>query len=465
MAQAASVDKPPRLPLVVEPSNRDDTTSKDAKLVNCYVESKGQGEGKEYWIYKRAGFFVNTTVAAALGSGVYNWRGDIYAIFGATFYKNGVNTGTVDSTGGVYQFTSCLGATPKLVLGNGVKAYTYDSGAGLVEITDVDFVKPYVKGWAYLDGTVYYMTADAAIRGSDINNPQSWDALNKLIAQIEPDGGVALAKQLVYVIAMKQWTTEIFYDAANATGSPLGRVEGAKINYGCVSADSVQDCDGSLLYLASNRSAAVQVLMIENLKAKIISTKAVERLLNGADYTQVFSWQFNDNGHRFYGVTMKNSNFTLVYDIAEDMWAQWTDPDGNYFPFVAATFNSTNQHIFQHVGNGKLYTADSGFLTDDTSLITVDIVTPNFDGGVRRKKYLKVMTVIADQTQGSTLTVRVSDDDYKTWTNWRTIDLNQKLPRLTDCGSFTRRATHFRHRAATPLRLQAVEMQLDIGTL
>lgn len=464
MPQAPTVDKPPRLPLVITTENRDTTSSKDSKLVNCYVESKGEGEGAEHWIYKRPGYLVNTTLSGT-GYGVWNWRGDIYAIFGTVFYKNGVNTGTVDATGGVYTFTATLGATPRLVLGNGVKGYVYDSGAGLVEIVDADFIKPWVKGWAYLDGTVYYMDSSAAIRGSDINLPASYDPLNKLIAQIEPDRGVALAKQLVYVIALKEWTTEIFFDAANATGSPLGRVEGAKINYGCVNSQSVQDCDGALVYLASNRSAAPQVVMIENLKARVISSKPIERLLNGADFTTVYSWQFNDSGHRFYGLTVKNSNFTVVFDITENRWHQWIDASGNYFPMVAATFNSSNQHIFQHESDGKLYIVSPSYLTDNGSIITADIVTPNFDAGTRRRKNLEALTIVGDQVTGSSLYVRVSDDDYVSWTNFRKIDLSQKMPRLTGCGTFTRRAYHFRHQDATVFRIQAVEMQLDIGTL
>lgn len=465
MAQSPTVERPPRLPLIISPENRADSVNKDARLVNCFVETFGEGEEAETWLYKRPGLDETTTLSGGAGRGIYNWKGDIYAIAGTTFYKNAVNTGTVDGTGGVYRFSSCLGATPKLVLGNGVKAYTYDAGAGLVEITDVDFVKPYVKGWAYLDGTTYYLTAaDAAIRGSDINDPQAWDALNKLLAQIEPDGGVALGKQLVYVVAMKQWTTEIFYDAANASGSPLGRVEGAKINFGCVSADSVQDCDGDLLFLGSNRSAGIQIIMISNVKASVVSTKAVERLLNNADTSSIYSWQFNPPGHRFYGITLVNENLTLVYDIMEERWHQWTDSSGNYFPIVSSTFSSANQHLLQHT-NGSIYTCSEEYVTDDGALITMDIITPNFDGGTRRKKMMGRLTFIADQSASANLLVRVSDDDYQTWSNWRTVDLAQRVPFLSNCGSFYKRAHQFRHTAAEKFRIQAVEMQLDIGVL
>ena len=460
---AQTLEIPKRLPLVVSPENRDYSTAKDSRLVNGFIE-KSETTG-EYHLYKRQGLAVDTTLSGA-GQGVYNWKGDIYAVFGTSLYKNGVSIGTVDATGGVYAFDQTLGATPYLVLGNGVKAYTWDNTT-LAQITDVDFPAAFVKGWAYLDGTSYVMTAKAEIQGSDLNNPTSWDPLNVLIAQIEPDGGVALGKQLVYVIAFKQWSTEIFYDAANATGSPLGTVQGAKVNWGCANAASIQNVDGILFWIATNRNASVQVLALDNLKPQVISTPPIERLLDEADTSagNVFSWSFKDEGHWFYGITLKSENLTLVYDYKERMWAQWTDKNGNYFPFVSATFDSDGNHIFQHETNGKLYKLDSTFWTDAGDLITVDIYTPNFDAGVRRRKQMNFLEFIGDQTPGSILQVRKSDDDYQTWSNFRTVDLSKRRPYLTGCGTFYRRAHHFRHACNTPLRLQAIEMQLDIGVL
>lgn len=162
MAQSPTVDVPKRLPLVITPENRSDSTAKDAKLINCYVEKQHDGE---YWIFKRAGTLQSTQPSggAATGYGMYNWLGDIYTIFGNKLYKNNTAiTGTVNVAGGVYQFSSCLGATPKLIFGNGIKGYTYDATNGLVEITSTGFPASFVKGWAFLNGTTYVMGASTA---------------------------------------------------------------------------------------------------------------------------------------------------------------------------------------------------------------------------------------------------------------------------------------------------------------
>lgn len=451
---------PKRLPLVISPGNRDDTTLKDAKLVNGYVEKTETGE---YHVYKRPGYGVDTTLAAGTGLGTYNWRSDVYAVTGTKLYKSGSSLGTVDSTS-AYSFTPVLGI-PNLFLKNNTKAYNYDSGSGLVQVVDGDYPVTTVPGVAYLDATVYVMTPEAEIFGSDINDTTSWDPLNKLVAQVEPDGGVALAKQLVYVIAFKEWSTEVFYDAANATGSPLAPLQGAKVNYGCVSAESVQDINGTLLWMATNRTTGISVMRMDAVKAQTISTKSVERLLNDIDTSVIYSLNYCRGGHSFYVLTSKLGNLTLIYDLDENMWHQWTsftNGEENYFPFVSSTFRG-GTHLMQHESDGTVCTMGDTFTLDAGNQITWDLYTPNFDGGNRMQKFCPRMDFIADQSS-TTLYVRTSDDDYQTWTNFQTVDLNDDWPVLTDMGSFKKRAHHFRHIDATKLRMQAVDLSLQLGT-
>ena len=468
MAQAQSEIQPTRLPMIVQPENRNDDTLKDAKLINGFVEKTELTE--EYHIYKRPGLEQTGSTLSGNGYGVYNWLGDIYSIFGSVLYKNGASVGTaLDTTGGVYKFSQSLGATPRLQLGNGVGSYNYDTSAGLVAMTGANFPTSPVKGIAYLDGTTYVMDVTASIRGcTTINDPTVWtDVLNRISAQIEADNGVALAKQLVYVLALGQWSTEVFYDQQNATASPLGPVQGAKINYGCANANTVQEIDGALLWVATNRGAAAQVILLDNLKPTIVSTKAIERLLGEADLSSMYSFGIKYEGHRFYGITLVTKNITLVYDMTDKMWMQWTDANGNYWPIVSTTFSTSLGRILQHATNGKLYRFDVSYTTDDGVLFPVDIYTPNFDGQSKRRKALSMLEIVADQTEGSILQVRHNDHDYTQdkWTNFRSVNLNQRKPFLQSEGTFLRRAYHFRHFCNTRFRVKAVELQMDTGVL
>lgn len=472
MSQYPSVAIPPRLPLVVTTANRNSSVAKDARLVNCYVETDSSTQ--EVHIYKRPGILEDSRPPAdnIAGYGIYNWQGDVYSVFGSSLYRNGVVVAaSINNNQQVYKFSSILGATPRLILGNGAAAYAYDVVGGLstnLHGINVEFPSVFVKGWAYLNGATYVMDNKAVIWGSAINSvsqPGDWNPLNFISAQIEPDDAVGLDKQLVYVVAFNQWSTEIFFDAGNATGSPLGSVPGSKISYGCRTVDSIQSIDTKLLWVTNTREASPQVAVMEGLSVTIVSTKPIERILEVADFDTVYSFVLRVNGHAFYVLTLKESNITLAYDIQEDLWHQWTDANGNYFPFVAATFDSQNRHILQHESNGRLYRISSEYFNDNGDIIDSNIYTPNFDASTRRRKQLNLMNFIADQTDGSLLEVSVSDDDYKTWSNPRRVYLSQKQPALTNCGTFKRRAFRLRHRSNTFMRLQAVEVQYDIGAL
>lgn len=468
MAQMESMILPPRLPLVVIIGSRSSTLNKDAKLVNCYVETDDQGE---LWVFKRPGLLEWSTSPAGPGQGSYHWRGDVYFILNGTLYKNGVTIpGTIDQTGGAYRFTEILGATPKLVFGNGVKTYAYDGTAVTADLhsIDIDFPASTVKGIVYLNGAIYVMNKQGEIWGSAVNSVTvdgDWNPLNFIAAQIEPDEGVYLAKQLVYVIAFGKWSTEVFFDAGNPTGSPLGPVQGSKISYGCAAADSVQQIDDRLFWVSATRSAGVQVSMMDQLNHQVISTKPVDRLIQASNLTEVMSLQLKIDGHSFYILTLKDVNITLAYDIAEAQWHIWTDANGNYFPFMSYTYDSQHRHILQHESNGKLYYADTSYYNDNGERIVVDIYTPIFDANTRRRKNLKMMEFIGDQESGSVLQVRCSDDDYQSWSNFRQVKLDKKRPILIECGTFHKRAYHFRHQSNTPMRLQAVEVQYDLGAL
>jgi len=662
--ESLPMNQPHKMPMVTMFSNRDESLDKDSKLINCFAE-KDLMTG-EYWVQKRPGLELYSTLSGD-GRGVYNWNEDIYSIFGATVYKNGVAHGTVDTTNGVYKFIQLRGAPPTLVMGNGVEMYftdgttlkqiepfvpvvagdfmtgstytiltlgdtgnetdyslcgaaatpigttqikmgnfvvgqvyiiqypgyaTYHSNGTLAKdyrsdfttigaannkvgtaftATDVGdpkvtpsgqvppnghdtlgyafeaafvgvgntfvasnsaagngnghcvlnaismvagqsyqiysvgatdftlvgaaantvgtvfvatgpgtddgtiyvqnaFPDNFCKGFAYLDGTLYVMDTQGVIWGSrNLDDPEDWSPLNYITARVEPDAGVALAKQLVYVIALKEWTTEVFYDAGNPSPvSPLAPVQGAKSPYGCVSAESVQELDDSLYWISSNRSSSPQIVTMVELKVLPISTPAIDRLLDQVTFNNVHSWTLKHGGHKFYGLTLADPNITLVYDIDQGLWYKWTDPDGTYWKIIYRTFTANHLHLVQHESNGCLYLTegDYEYPTDDGEVFPVDIYTPNTTFNIDRKKFLSMMRFNADQTPGSKIFVRVNDDDYKqeSWTNFREVDLSKRRPILLACGSFYRRAWHIRHLAPTAFRIRSVDLQMDIGT-
>lgn len=273
------------------------------------------------------------------------------------------------------------------------------------------------------------------------------------------------AKQLVYVVVLKQWTIEYFFDAGNATGSPLGPVQGMKVNYGCAHGDSVQKINDVLFFLSIDQTNSLQVSSLDRGAHEVVSTPAIDRLLASASIQTVYSWQLKLGGHSFYVITLKDSNLTLAFDISQRLWFQWTDHEGNYYPIVASAYDANGRHILQHESNGRLFYVDSTYYKDLNDPIIVDIITPNFDAGTYRRKYLKQLKLVGDQVEGGVVELRYTDDDYISWSQWRSVDMGADAPMLTDLGTFKRRAFHLRYIKDLPFRIRAVEAQYDVGTL
>ena len=458
----ADQNQPIRLPLSVSPENRDASALRDAKIINGFIEPVSKDE---IWVYKRPGLVLRTPTQAGAGLGICNWHGNIYTIVGGALYRDTSLIGTVTTDGTPWRFTGILGATPKLFMKCASTAYTYDPVGGLVSVSSANYPSPTALGMSYLDGTVYVGTQGTTLRGSAINDMTTWDTLNSIQAQIESDNIIALQKQLVYVIVFKEWSIEVFYDAGNSTGSPLAPVQGAKVNVGCRSDASIQEIEGTLLWVSQSRTGSVSVYLMDNLKPQQISTPAIDRLLEEADFTVVYSWNAKIYGHRFYVLTLKNSNLTLAYDLQSNRWYQWTDPNGNYMPYIGSTYSAAREPLLLHESNGNIYVFNALYYMDDGVPFLVEITTPNFDGGTRKRKFMKSVDFVADQMNGNVMTIQKSDDDYQTWSMPREVDLSKLRPRLINFGTFRRRAFRIRHRRNYPLRLKAVELQIELGTL
>lgn len=464
--QGAGDNKPIRIPLVTDLGNRSESYKIDARLINAYAEKVGQNDA---YIYKRPGltqFSVNPG-GAAPGWGIYNWNGDIYSIFGTGFYKNNVLLGTVAS-GLPYTFNQILGAFPSLFFHNGVNFYQYNTTTGFTPLAPGFTCQP---GSAYLDGTMYLLDSAAVIHGSDLNLLSVWDLTNQILAQIESDVAVVIAKQLVYVIAFKAYSTEMFYDAGNATGSPLGSVPGQKLNYGIRHFGTLAELSGVLLWVDAIKNGGMSVRVMDQLTAQPCSTPQIERLLQYADHNgwfttlPVYSWTAKIDGHMFYALTIQGLNVTLVHDLTQKLWYEWTDTNGNYMPIVSSTFYGGST-LLQHQSNGLIYTLSTQVGTDLGAMFTTEIYTPEFDGGTYRRKVIDKMRFIGDIQPGNVFQVRVSDDDFNSWSNFREVDMGQLEPTLANCGTFKRRVWNLKMRTTSAGRIiKALEPEIEVGDL
>lgn len=212
--------------------------------------------------------------------------------------------------------------------------FTFDIGAATPTTPATGTITAYggettVPGIVYMNGYFFVMTADAVIHNSFLGDGSSWDALDFITAEIEPGKGKALAKSGAYVVAFKEWSTELFYDAANPTGSPLSPVQNGFTLIGCASGESVANLDGTLFWMSQTKERGRSVHLMVGQQQSQISTPDVERVINRSDLSTIYSYGMKIAGHAFYILTMPDIDTTLVYDLISKEWTQWTSLTAN----------------------------------------------------------------------------------------------------------------------------------------
>ena len=325
-----------------------------------------------------------------------------------------------------------------------------------------------VSGLVYLDGYVFAMDASATVWQSDLEDPTSWGSINYLTVLGEPDQGVGIAKHYNYLVVFKQWTTEFLYDNANPVGSVLATNQSARIELGCASGDSIQQLEETVIWMSSTKEGGRGIAMLDGIKAHNISTKSVETFLNASDLTGVYSWVYKIAGHTFYGLVLTDQNVTLVYDLNEKEWHLWTTNKAfvggteNYFECSFVTpfpVNSNNYFVLDAV-NGLMFTLSPDYYVDPFGPVTMRIVTTSSTLGTFDTKTNGSVTLLGDVIN-DVVNVRYTDDDYNTWSNYRQIDMSVAKPAAYALGSFKRRAYEILYTGNKPLRLEAMEVNVN----
>lgn len=462
-----------RVPLAMAIESRTASTTKDARLVNCYVETL---EDVQY-VVKRPGtttFTVTPSITNGAAYGVRAFNGKIYSAVAGRLYEittAGASTDKGAIATGHISF-SATSQTPYLFLHNSTTGWTLNGSTGtLAAVTDTDFppaqtpALPLAHGAVYLDDMVFVLTTNGRIYNSAIENPTSWGALDYISKIAEPDGGVAIVKHLNFIVAWGAWSGEFFYNAGNATGSPLDRSTSYKMDIGCAVGTSVIEFSQTVAWIGQSQETGRGVFLLSGVSPDKISTAAVERYLNASTLASVDAFAMTIAGHTFYTISLNDLNITLAYDLNEKRWYQWgTDSAGTDIVWKYSGFTSLGGTSYlQNRATGQLATMSTSVYQDETANINYRIVTYKIDGKTHNRKFWQHLEVLGDKVS-ATLQIRHTDDDYVTWTTYRNVDLSVERPIIRQLGSARRRAYEFFSTSNVAIRLQATELLLKEGT-
>ena len=456
------------------------STNKDQRFINCFVESFTDPTGrKNYSLVKRPGFGTfNTPSSGNTGEQILVWTGNsqkVITAFGAT------NSTIYDSTTSLGAITGkCTGLTETtvgsnyatiLASSNDSTAWYYDAGstvAVMTQITDADF--PGNNGYTttgtfvHLDGFAAIMCTDGTVWASDLNSVTAWTATSFDTANSSPDPGIGLMKHRNTIMAFGTESIEFFYNAG-LTPFPFAKIPAMTLKIGAISAEAMTSISDVTFWAGSTPQGGIGVYKYDSGIGKI-STPEIDAVLILAGTTNISMTSIRNLGRSF--VIVKAASQTFVYCIEENFWHEWTSTTPLWHRCAGTSISGTmvNYSVSNVTTDGKVYIQNHSSLvfTDDSVAYTATAQLAQVDHGTSRKKYYTDLEVVGDtETSTSYLTLNYSDDDYQTWTNAGTVDLSGSRPRWTRLGASRNRAWQLSHTSSTPMRIQCLEGNFEIG--
>ena len=400
---------------------RDGTLSKDARLKNCYVEMHSEGKA----VRKRPGMTLVQTFTPTGGAlsiqGAVNIATWPWVVHDRQLKPTtGLSHAAVNLGGMSYTRVEALSDTP---LGTSILRTKYGmwvvvSTGGVVtatQVSDPDYPTVTVPGIVHLDGSYYVMTEKGEIYNSGVQAPLAWNALDFTSLEAGMGYGKTICRHLNYILAFGSLGCQLFYNAGNASGSPLLPVQNAAWAFGCLAPYSVRNISDATFWVSGSKLRAPQVLMMEGTQPKVISTPYIEKILqnhnlntNENELGCVSSLAVRVDGHHFYVLHLGYTHPTLAFDLATGEWAEWSSVsavgpnlfEGGFdWTWAVPTSPSGSSTDYIIRGNtGEVAKLSQTVYTDCGLEIRANIRTPPWDFHTHKRKFLPTVELIADNS-------------------------------------------------------------------
>jgi hypothetical protein len=457
-----------RIPFIEESEFRGTDTTKDNRFVNGFFEPLRNPIKNllHYYFVKRPGMSQNVRPSggAGTGRGVFVWRGLIYSVIGTKIFKGSTDLGvTLGTSTGLCKFAiSRPGAATQYLFVN--------DGQALYTITTADVVTQVVTNFpantrdlAYLNQYLFVLDSSANLWNSD-PDLSSWDGTSYITSQMLPGTGRGIARHGSEIVVFTDQHFQMFYDNANASGSPLNNADGKMKQIGCVSNDTIAQLEDITFWVGNGLNGGHTVWKMDS-EVKSIGSQTIDKLISaeGSSLTASRALAFRVAGHIFYALTLTSANRTFIYDVDLGLWAEWTDAAGTAaWPIVSVA--QINQGLIgQHPTNGWIYNISPTVYQDDSTSFTVTARTPRIDLDTMRRKFVARLDVVADvQTSSENVSVSYSDNDYASFSTARTFDLSRVRSFGQSWGNFRRRAWQLQYSGTQAYRCYGLEIDVTL---
>ena len=366
--------------------------------------------------------------------------------------------------------------------------YLEESASAPTRISDADMPGnngvSLARGCAYLDGYLFVMDINRQIHNSDINNITAWTASNFLTAQREPGYGMFLGKHHDNIVAFTSGgAIEFFYNAGNASGSPLAVRSDVSYRMKCPLPNTFVEREDIIYFLGAGADGVMAVYAIENFNLIKISNDLIDEALRHAstdigDITGLtpasanYTLAFVDFIRMGPSLVLTTGTNTYTYSVKYGFWQLMSLNNdltykGPYFtttpllPIIGSNAPTFDRVMFTNGATATFANADGDSdITDlgESTAARSYIFSPPWDAGSSDRKIIDSIEVAAypyatDTDTTAPFSLAWDDTDVSSaqgltvtgdFTNARQIDLNTaQNNRFHRCGSCFQRVFKF----------------------
>lgn len=187
-----------------------------------------------------------------------------------------------------------------------------------------------------------------------------------------------------------QLTSEV-WAPSGAADFYFQRIPGAVVNHGCAAVYSMAQQDVSLFWLSQDAQGHGIIVRAQDTSILRISTNAIEQEIQTyAEISDAIGFCHQVEGHSFYVLTFPSADVTWAYDLSTGQWHRRASIDGNgvMHRWRANCFAfAYGINIVGDYQNGKFYSLDSKYFTDDGTAIPRIVTFPHLVQGANRVMY------------------------------------------------------------------------------
>lgn len=384
-----------RLPFGLSAYSRADGRLASVRLVNFYVEQSPTSPGGTVAI-PRPGL-VENVVRTVRGlyreDGVFS--GDLFTVSGTTLYRVAASLGAVagsDRPEWAYTIDGLF------VLSGGI-VYQYD---GSTLATDAFPDGALVSSITQINSILVAVRADTGTMYFRLPGDTVWNALDFFSAERRPDPVLAVRVLGDNLYAFGSATIEIFVPTGDSA-VPFQRLDGASINRGVKSRDSICQLDNTLFFVGEDNIA----YRLEGVPIRVSDHGIEEQIRRSAT---VSSFTYSWDGHTFWVIGLATE--TLVYDVASS-WANYTYGSA---PFPSLGFYDGEN---TYVGGAKVWLLDEVAADDGTAMERVFTAIIPTDKPISADALQVTLSpgVSGVGDEPAIVLMRWSDDQGRTWTD------------------------------------------------